>query len=63
MHLLANIGYVGEDTPLRAFTMDGRRRDRVSFTTGGGEERGIGKVERFVEAAEQLFAMSVNAIK
>ena len=53
VHTLADIGDVGEDGLLVAFTQDLRRRDRVTLA-GGCEEGGVGCVKLAVETMEKL---------
>ena len=53
VHTLADIGDVGEDGLLVAFTQDLRRCDCVTLA-GGREEGGVGSVKLAVETMEEL---------
>ena len=53
VHTLADIGNVGEDGLLVAFTQDLRGRDGVSLA-GGREQCGVRGVQLAVEAVEEL---------
>ena len=53
VHTLADIGDVGEDGLLVAFTQDLRRRDCVTLA-GGCEEGGVGSMKLAVETMEEL---------
>ena len=53
VHTFADVGDVGEDGLLVAFTCELRRRDGVTFA-GGGEECGIRGVKLSVESVKEL---------
>ncbi len=53
VHTFANVGDVGEDRLLVAFTCELRRRDCVTFA-GGGKEGGVGSVKLRVESVQEL---------